>query len=245
MPDLILPDWPAPPGVKAVTTTRSGGFSRGCYDSFNLATHVGDDPSAVEQNRALLRQQLALPAEPAWLQQVHSDRVVAASDTAGVEADASWSDRHDRVCVVMTADCLPLLFCNQQGDRVAACHAGWRGLHAGIIQSTLACFDDPEDIMVWLGPAIGPDSFEVGEDVFTAFVEQHADNAQAFTRRDEQHWLCDIYALARGVLARQGVKQVYGGGLCTLQDAHRFYSYRRDSDTGRLASLIWLIKSGG
>lgn len=236
--DILLPNWPAPPNVRACTTTRDGGVSLGPYASLNLGDHVGDDPAAVAENRARLRRELALPAEPLWLTQVHG--IVVAEGQGGC-ADASVAFGPGTVCTVMTADCLPLLLCDRAGTRVAAVHAGWRGLLAGVIEATVTRLGVPgTEVLVWLGPAIGPDAFEVGAEVRAAFVAEDAAVAAAFTPSPAGRWLADIYALARLRLARCGVTAVYGGELCTWSDAARFYSYRRDGVTGRMASLIWL-----
>ena len=238
----MQPDWPAPANVKALTTFRTGGFSRGSYASFNLAAHTDDDPEAVQKNRQLLREHFGLPDEPAWLQQVHGKGVVNADARAiGAEADGSWTCTAGRVCAVMTADCLPVLICDRAGSRVAAAHAGWRGLHAGVIAETVRVLaSDPAELMVWLGPAIGPQAFEVGEEVVRAFVDKDALNSAAFRQTDARHWLCDLYQLARMELSVLGIEAVFGGHECTFNDPQRFYSYRRDGSTGRMASLIWL-----
>ncbi|PKM45838.1 MAG: peptidoglycan editing factor PgeF [Gammaproteobacteria bacterium HGW-Gammaproteobacteria-1] len=236
--DLILPTWPAPPNVHACATTRAGGVSTEPYASLNLGDHVGDDPAAVAENRARLCRELALPAEPLWLTQVHG---TAVAEGAGGCADASVAFGPGTVCTVMTADCLPLLLCDRAGTRVAAVHAGWRGLLAGVIEAAVARLDTPgAELLVWLGPAIGPDAFEVGEEVRAAFLAEDGGAAGAFRPSPAGRWLADIYALARRRLARCGVNAVYGGELCTYHDAERFYSYRRDGVTGRMASLIWL-----
>lgn len=237
---FIYPDWPAPARVAAVSSTRLGGFSRAPWNGFNLGGHVGDDPSAVAANRRQLFQLLDMPEAPCWLQQIHGARVVSASGQ-GCEADASISGRPGKVCAVMTADCLPLLLCNRQGSQVAAVHAGWRGLAAGVIENTLDGFDcPPQDILAWLGPAIGPAAFEVGSEVRQAFVQQDPQAARAFRSRRKDKWLADIYQLARLRLSGKGVHQVSGGNYCTYSDSRRFFSYRRDGQTGRMASLIWL-----
>ncbi len=237
---LLKPDWPAPASVHAFMTTRQGGVSRSPFDSFNLATHVGDDPVAVAQNRALLRQRL--PAEPLWLNQVHG--VVVADvgrDSAGCDGDAAVSFTTGEVCAVMTADCLPVLFCDRAGRVVAAAHAGWRGLAAGVLEATVARMGvAPGEILAWLGAAIGPAAFEVGDEVRATFVGLHPAAEAAFTPHGDR-WLADIYALARIRLAAVGVVAVYGGGLCAYTDTARFYSYRREGKTGRMASLIWLV----
>ena len=240
MIELLRPDWPAPATVRAFTTTRSGGVSRGPWAGLNLGDHVEDDAAAVARNRAFLAAELELPAAPRWLRQVHGTQVCMPGAPQDC-ADACFADRPGRVCVVLTADCLPVLFCNAAGTRVAAAHAGWRGLLAGVLEQTAAAFDDPSDqVMAWLGPAIGPTAFEVGDEVRTAFVAVSAASADHFRPHGAGHWLADIYGLARQRLAMAGITQVRGGGLCTFSDQERFFSYRRDGVTGRMASLIWL-----
>jgi len=254
VPGLIVPDWPAPAHVHAAMTTRMGGVSLAPFASFNLASHVGDEAAAVFDNRQLLRQQLLrqqLPAEPLWLNQVHGAGVADSAAARCCEqppvADAAVSFLPNEVRVVLTADCLPVLFCDEAGTVVAAAHAGWRGLAAGVLEATVRAMPvAPERILVWLGAAIGPDAFEVGPEVREIFMSQHALAGIAFrpalpgTLDGVPHkWLADIYSLARIRLASIGVERVYGGGLCTFTDANRFYSYRRDGQTGRMASLIW------
>lgn len=255
--DWIVPEWPAPPNVRALVSTRHGGVSVAPYDSFNLGDHVGDDPAAVKINRGRLRE--ILPAEPLWLKQVHGAVVVGADGVTDVaEADGSVAHRPDTVCAVLTADCLPVLLCDRAGTVVAAAHAGWRGLAGGVVEAAVeAMAVDRGEILAWLGPAIGPQAFEVGEEVRQVFMAQDAAAARAFTvspiprprslvpgsqnsALSTQKWLADIYLLARQRLERMGVKQVFGGGFCTYGDKERFYSYRRDGATGRMASLIWL-----
>ena len=253
--DWLIPNWPAPANVRALMTTRQGGGSAAPFDSFNTATHVDDAPAAVVANRVLLRQ--ALPTEPLWLNQIHGNAIArfdaAPNDNPSVpDADASVAFEPGQVCVVQTADCLPVLFCDAAGTVVAAAHAGWRGLAGGVLEETVRAMQvDPANIMAWMGAAIGPNAFEVGDEVREAFVAQHPLTAVAFTPAfrpafpgtlDEtpRKWLADIYALARIRLAAIGVEQVFGGGLCTFNDTARFYSYRRESRTGRMASLIWL-----
>lgn len=240
MLETLRPEWPAPAHVWALQTLRTGGCSPAPWDSFNLGEHVGDDPSRVQSNRAQLRRRL--PAEPAWLQQVHGTRVVEAAGIAGVpEADAACTRTTGAVCVVMTADCLPVLFCDRAGTVVAAAHAGWRGLLAGVLEATITAMAvSGSELLVWLGPAIGPESFEVGDEVRSAFVARDATAAAAFKSLGGGKWLADIYALARQRLRAAGVEAIYGGSLCTVRDAGRFFSYRRDGVTGRMASLIWL-----
>lgn len=240
---MIDPDWPAPRHVRALTTTRKGGVSLGPYEGLNLAAHVGDDPVAVRRNRQRLRATLALPAEPHWLEQVHGTQVVdAGTKTLNCPADASYARHQGLVCAVLTADCLPVLFCDRAGTQVAAAHAGWRGLLAGVLEKTVATFTtNPDTLMIWLGPAIGPSAFEVGEEVRAAFLNVDAGSTCAFQPSSHGRWLADLYQLARRRLATVGVHAIYGGGLCTFSDAQQFYSYRRDGVCGRMASLIWLV----
>jgi len=239
--ELLIPDWPAPAQVRACTTTRIGGISQPPYDTLNLASHVGDDPQAVAENRRRLREYLALPAEPRWLNQVHGS---CAADAALVadpcDADASFTALPGVVCAVLTADCLPLLLCNRAGTKVAAVHAGWRGLHGGVIEQTVRALNLPgSELLAWLGPAIGPDAFEVGGEVREAFISVEARAAEAFRPHGER-WLADLYLLARQRLASVGVTQVNGGDRCTFSEPEKFYSYRREAKTGRMASLIWI-----
>jgi YfiH family protein len=236
----IKPDWPLPSHVHAATTLRSCGTSVGGYASLNPASHVNDDPQHVLVNRQIIKQMLNLPSQPVWLQQVHGIQVVKADQVVDVpEADASFTDQAGVVCAVMTADCLPVLFCGDNGEVVAASHAGWRGLQAGIIKQTLAAMHCKQ-VSVWLGPAIGPDNFEVGDDVLKAFVTQSPKAEQAFKANSPGKWLANIYQLARLQLTELGIDQIFGGEYCTFADPQRFYSYRRDGTTsGRMASLIW------
>lgn len=239
----IRPDWPAPATVRAMTTTRSGGVSAGTYASFNLATHVGDDAQAVAENRRRLREVAGLPAEPKWLDQVHGRRVglLDSESPAGVEADAAVTREPGVVCAVLTADCLPLLMCDRAGNCVASAHAGWRGLVGGVVESTVEAMGvAPRDIMVWLGPAIGSDAFEVGDEVRDAFLSADPLATDAFRPSPAGRWLADLYVLARRRFEVLGVAAVYGGGRCTVRESDSFYSYRRDGVTGRMASLIWL-----
>ncbi|RVU37383.1 peptidoglycan editing factor PgeF [Rheinheimera riviphila] len=241
-PLWLTPDWPAPASVKALSTTRQGGVSTGVYASLNLGSHVGDAIAAVEQNRALLQQQAALPQAPAWLNQVHGTAVLDLANWQGelVSADAAVSQQADKVCLVMTADCLPVLFCNLQGTQVAAAHAGWRGLCDGVLEQTLAHFAKPDEVMVWFGPAIGPGQFEVGSEVRTAFMQKNAGANLAFVPQGDGKYLANIYLLARQRLLAAGVTRFYGGEHCTVSESELFFSYRRDGQTGRMASCIWL-----
>lgn len=239
---FLVPDWSAPAGVRAVSTTRLGGLSTGPWAGFNLATQCGDDPAVVEQNRAWLRTRLALPAEPVWMTQVHGARVVEIP-AAGMQpvADAAWTSRAGVVCAVMTADCLPVVFCDRRGCHVAVAHAGWRGLAGGVLEATLAAVPVlPGETLAWLGPCIGPTAFEVGEDVRAAFCDTVPADVAAFAPAARAgHWYADLVALARRRLRRAGVTSIHGGHWCTYRDPERFYSYRRDGVTGRMATLIW------
>lgn len=239
--DLIEPEWPAPPGVRAAFTLRTGGVSAPPFDSFNCAAHVGDAPEAVARNRALLRERLALPGEPAWLEQVHGCTAVTLEDGGALgPADAAVTREPDRICVVQVADCLPVLLAARDGSGVGAAHAGWRGLAAGVLESAVRALGvKPAEVLAWLGPAIGPRHFEVGAEVRAAFLAADPAAAAAFVPNPRGRWQCDLYGLARLRLAALGVAQVYGGGWCTSADAARFFSYRRDGRCGRMAALIW------
>ena len=236
----IVPDWPAPPGVRALITTRAGGASRGAYAGLNLGMGSGDDAGDVARNRASLRQWL--PAGPMWLRQVHGTAVAEAGAMEGSpEADAAVARRAGAVCAVLTADCLPLLLCDAAGTVVAAVHAGWRGLCSGVIEQTLRAMDrPPQALLAYLGPAIGPAAYEVGAEVREAFIAADPESDAAFAPGKPGKFHADLYALARQRLARSGVNRIYGGGYCTYTERARFYSYRRDGATGRMASLIWM-----
>lgn len=244
MIEIIQPNWPAPANVHAFTTTRKGGVSKPPYTHLNLATHVNDNEADVATNRALLYKQFSLPCEPVWLNQVHGIKVIRAGFyLTPPTADASYTTQQNCVCAVLTADCLPLLICNQQGTQVAAIHAGWRGLAAGIIEQTLASFAQAKDeLLVWLGPAISQQAFEVGNEVHEQFLAIDTQAEQAFILSARpHHWLADIYQLAKQRLQSIGIKAIYGGEYCTYQQPELFYSYRRDGAlSGRMASLIWI-----
>jgi len=239
---FIIPDWPAPENIRAAVTTRKGGYSQSPFNSFNLGDHVDDDPETVKKNRRLLNEILSLPNEPAWLEQIHTTNVVNAEKVEGsARADASYTAQKNAVCVVMTADCLPVFFCSEDGSEVAVAHAGWRGLAAGILEATVEKMNSPaQAIMAWMGPAIGPDNFEVGEEVRDAFMQQNSETENAFQKNKKGKWLADIYSLARVRLKQSGVQNISGGGFCTYQNAEQFFSYRRDGKTGRMGSLIWI-----
>jgi hypothetical protein len=238
-PGSIIPDWPAPANVKALQTTRAGGVSPGKYASLNLGDHVRDHPLHVAHNRQLLSP--LLPSEPVWLQQVHGIRVIDAGTSSCLEtADASFTTRKDVVCVTMTADCLPVLLCDEAGTAVAAIHAGWRSLCDGVIEATVKTMPvEAGQLMAWLGPAIGPDAFEVGGEVREQFIAQDAQAETAFRPYGEK-WLGDLYTIARQRLQALGIDHIYGGGRCTYSEPESFFSFRRDGDTGRMATLIWL-----
>lgn len=239
---LVLPEWPAPANVRAAVTTRQGGVSRGPFESLNFGLHVGDDPQAVHANRRRLHARLGLTREASWLQQVHGTAVMRADEISEPRAaDASWTDQQGVACAVLTADCLPMLLCDRQGTVVAAAHGGWRGLADNILEETVRAMCVPAaELMAWLGPAIGPDAFEVGPEVRHAFLGRWSGAAGAFREGQGDRWLCDIYSIARVQLQALGVTSVHGGGFCTFSERERFYSYRRDGQTGRMASLIWL-----
>ncbi|MDR2366172.1 MAG: peptidoglycan editing factor PgeF [Zoogloeaceae bacterium] len=253
-PRFIHPDWPTPPRVGSVQTTRTGGVSALAYAGFNLGAHVGDAPEAVRRNRALLLR--LLPATPVWLEQTHGAQVVELSEdsmsaAAPPRADAAVCRAPGPACAIMTADCLPVLFCDVQGEVVAAAHAGWRGLLAGVLENTVAAMRlPPERLLVWFGPAIGPNAFIVGAEVRAAFLAHHHLAADAAFREAaplsaaaaEKKYFANLYHLARLALSRIGVTRIFGGDFCTRHDAARFFSWRRDRQTGRMASLIWLGK---
>ncbi len=238
--DWIVPDWPAPANVRTLITTRSGGVSTGPFASMNLGQRIEDDMQSLRANRALLRD--FLPADPKWLLQVHGARVADADGLQQpVEADAAVARKPGSVCTVMVADCLPVLLTDRAGSVVAAAHAGWRGLAAGVLENTVGAMGRaPDELLAYFGPAIGPSAFEVGADVRNAFLARSADAVSAFAAHKPGKWLADLFALARQRLRAIGVTQIYGGGLCTYSDRRRFFSHRRDKVTGRMAALIWL-----
>lgn len=240
---FIAPDWPAPASVKSLMTTRHGGVSVGSFASNNLGLHVDDDERHVAENRRRLR--TLLPDEPKWLAQMHGAAVVAAHQVQGVaKADGAWTNQPGVVCTVLVADCLPVLLCDRAGTVVGCAHAGWRGLAGGVIERTLEAMQKPgSELIAWLGPAIGAEVFEVGQDVYDAFVEHDSAACVAFCHRNNGKYLADIYALARLRLQRAGVMAAYGAGYCTVTDAQRCFSFRRDKTTGRMAALIWLDKT--
>jgi len=249
----LTPDWDVPAHVHAISTLRAGGgVSTGAYASLNLAQHVGDDPAHVRANRAWLREVAQLPQEPLWLEQVHGVAVAVnvasrSADAVPLQADAAVAFEPGLVCVVMTADCLPVVFADRAGTRIGVAHAGWRGLVGGVLEATVAALRaPPADLVAWLGPAIGPDSFEVGPEVREAFIARDASNADGFTRNAAGRYQADLYALARQALGRAGVLAVTGGGRCTQRESAQFFSFRRDGGrTGRMATLAWLTAASG
>lgn len=243
MLNVIRPDWDAPSFIKAFTTTRQGGVSRSPFDTLNLAAHVGDYSAHVKENRDRLRSQLSLPSEPLWLNQIHSNIVLNASNMLSeTSGDASFTHLKDQVCVVLTADCLPILLTTQTGDYVGVIHAGWRGLAKRIIRTTIRSMQvDPKSLRVWLGPAIGAKCFEVGNEVYHYFKTEDPASLPAFTPIKEASWLFDIYAAARIHLKQEHVGHIFGGDFCTYTEHERFFSFRRDQGkTGRMATLIWI-----
>lgn len=244
----IVPNWQVPTNIHSFTTTRLGGVSLPPFDSFNLAIHVGDAKNSVEMNRSLLVSRENLPQRPLFLNQTHSTNVITLPyphSTPPPEADAVYTCTPKQICVVMTADCLPILLTNQQGNEVAAIHAGWRGLCDGVIEETINKFQcPPAQIIAWLGPAIGPLAFQVGEEVRQQFIQQDPQAQQAFCRDKteagyRQKFLANLYLLARQRLNRLGINAISGGEYCTYQQKQYFFSYRREGQTGRMASLIW------
>lgn len=239
---LITPDWPAPASVKAVSSTRLGGVSEGPFASLNVGLTAGDLRSIVTRNRALLRRAASMPAEPAWLQQVHGTELVELNgdDPQGVTADGSHTTRSSVVCAVMSADCLPVLLCNHAGTKVAALHGGWRGLAAGIINKGVERFAKSDRLLAWLGPAISVSAYEISAEVRDQFICKDETMATCFKPSRTGHWFADLYALARKQLASVGVTAVYGGQFCTYTQADKFFSFRRDGKTGRMVSAVWL-----
>ncbi len=238
----LTPEWSAPRAVRAAFTLRAGGVSTAPFDTLNTAEHVGDRSEDVAENRRRLRKTLALPSEPLWLEQVHGAAVLDLDQAhACARADAALTRRPGRVCVVQVADCLPVLLAARDAAAVAVAHCGWRGLAGGVLEATVRALDvAPGRLCAWLGPAIGPDAFEVGEEVRAAFVAHDGAAAQAFTANPRGRWQCDLFALARQRLAGLGIGAIAGGGLCTYTEPQRFFSYRRDGRCGRMAALIWL-----
>ena len=241
MIETVKPDWPAPPGIQACCTTRRGGASQAPFDSLNLGLHVGDRAEDVARNRDRLGEALRLPHGPSWINQTHSILAVTLEQDDGRDADAAITREPGRIAVVMTADCLPVLVCNREGSEVAAIHAGWRGLQGGVIQGTISAMQSqPQQLMAWIGPGISQDYFEVGDEVYAAFADADASTVSCFIANRPGHWLCDLAGLAESVLRQQGVAVVLRSPHCSYRDSDLFYSYRRETTTGRMASLIWI-----
>lgn len=242
-PRWLVPAWPAPPTVRALSTWRVGGASRDPYASLNLGGHVEDAPMAVAKNRRTLREAAGLPVEPSWLTQVHGTQVLDLDATGTAQpGDAAVSGRPGAVCAILTADCLPLLLASAAGDRVGAAHAGWRGLAAGVIEATVAAMRTPPDgLLAWLGPAIGPQHFEIGAEVRDELLRTDPGAESAFRSNPRGRFMADLFTLARRRLAATGVARVYGGGECTYAQADKYFSHRRDGRTGRQATLIWRV----
>lgn len=239
----FAPDWPAPPNVHAWVTERGGGVSTASYASLNLAGHVGDAAADVAANRRRLRETLQLPAEPVWLEQVHGATVLDLDQEPVRPADGAVTGRPGTVCVVLTADCLPVLLCDRAGRHVGVAHAGWRGLLGGVLPAAVRALGvPPATVIAWLGPAIGPSAFEVGDDVRDAYAAADSAAARHFAPNPRGRWQADLYGLARASLASAGVDAVYGGGFCTFTERERFFSHRREAPCGRMATLIWLEK---
>lgn len=245
MKDLFLtPNWPAPPSIRAYTTLRMGlGVSKPPYQQFNLAEHVADSPEDVKKNRELLKQSLSLPAEPIWINQIHSNIVIEATpQNQYKDADATFTRLPNQVCAILTADCLPIFLCDQDGTRIAAIHAGWRGIAHGIIENTIEVLDvNPDKLLAWFGPAISQQHYEVGDEMRDIFLQHDKDSVNAFTLSPQKRWLANLYQLARLRLNKCGISRIYGGEHCTYTDSERFFSYRRDgAATGRMASVLWI-----
>ncbi len=241
-PCWLAADWPAPPHIKAGTTTRQAGISARPYDCFNLAAHVGDAPRAVLHNRALLKELLALPDEPVWLRQTHGNRVAKLTGASqDIHADGAYTDKPSIICAVLTADCIPLLLCNRSGTEIAAIHVGWRGFGAGILAAALARFHCAAgELLAWTGPHISKEHYEVGEEVRQACLAINNQTKAAFSCKGSGRWLADLALLLRIGLEEGGVKRIYSSGRCTYRDEESLFSYRRDKATGRMASLIWM-----
>jgi YfiH family protein len=237
---VITPDWPEPPGVRSAFTLRTGGVSVAPYDSLNVGAGIGDFPEAIAENRRRVREKLGLPSEPVWLEQVHGTDVVELGSTVAPTGDASVARGAGYVCAIRVADCMPVLFAARDGSAVAAAHAGWRGLAGGVLEATVRRLGLPaSQLIAWMGPAIGPAHFEVGDEVRAAFTATDLDAEPAFVANARGRWQCDLYALARRRLTAIGISGIYGGGWCTFAEAERFFSYRRSGQCGRMAALIW------
>lgn len=245
MQNFIQANWPAASTIKAFSTTRQGGFSLAPYESFNLGDHCGDNMEKVQRNRQLLNVALGLPHDPIWLSQIHGTHAVVSEHAViGTKADAAYTMQKNTVCAVLTADCLPVLVCDRAATRVAAIHAGWKGLVSGVIEATIKHLDiSSDELLVWLGPAISQQAYEVGDEVRTQFMDHDANAALAFIPSPNKRWLANMYLLAKQRLTALGITNIYGGDFCTYSQPELFFSYRRDNVTGRMASLIWIDQS--
>lgn len=240
-PNWIWANWPVPEHIHAGTSTRTGGYSQHAYSTLNLAEHVGDQKDNVEKNRALLSTQLNLSSTPYWLNQTHSNQIVCLDNNIrDLNADGACTSLRNHICTILTADCVPLLFCNKQGTLVTAIHAGWKGICKGIIENAIDLYPSPAEIMVWIGPCIKARHYEVGVDVFDSCLNHLSSLQTAFTQKDDLHWLCDLIGLVKIILQKKQVGAIYECGLCTYEQDELFYSYRRDGITGRTASMIWM-----
>ena len=234
-------NWPAPNNVHAGTSIRTGGYSKKPYDALNLALHVGDAADNVKKNRSTLSKHLKLQSEPVWLNQIHSSKIISIDTPSdNLDADASLTTKQNKICVVMTADCVPILFCNQNGTKVAAIHAGWKGICNGIIENAIKAFSQPQTILAWIGPCIGKDYYEIGKDVYESCLGHSNSLKNAFRQTDTVHWQADLTIMAKIILKKEGVGSIHECGLCTYKMDKMFYSYRRDGHTGRTASMIWM-----
>lgn len=237
----IEADWPAPEHVRAGTTVRKGGCSQTPFDELNLAQHVEDKTENVLENRRILTQHLNLPSEPVWLNQTHSSRIIHIdSSSEDSDADASYATQKNTICAVMTADCVPVLFCNKEGDKIAAIHAGWKGICAGILENAVQTLNSPETLIAWIGPCISAANYEVGRDVFQNCLNHSELLSKGFEQTNPDHWLCDLVEIVKILLKNCRVGAIYECNLCTHENAELFYSYRRDGITGRTASLVWM-----
>lgn len=234
-------DWPAPEHIRAGTSIRSGGYSHAPYDGLNLACHVGDQPDDVIKNRETLSNHLKLPAEPVWLDQTHSSNIISLdTEPESLQADGCHTSRRNKICTIMTADCVPVLLCNTHGTKIAAIHAGWKGICCGILENAIKAFSEPESLLVWIGPCISSEHYEVGKDVYEDCLNHSATLRGAFEQINEDHWCCDLVYMVKIILKNLGVGPIYVCGLCTYKSDKLFYSYRRDGKTGRMASMIWM-----
>lgn len=237
----IWADWPAPDHICAGTSIRQGGFSQGQFSYLNLATHVGDNKNNVLKNRAYLAQQLSLSSEPNWLNQAHGNCIINLDkNTGNITADGSYSTNKNRICVILTADCVPLLFCNKAGTKIAAIHAGWKGLCGGILENACRLYPNPSEVMVWIGPCISKKNYEVGNDVYQTCIKHLQATSDAFTQTNTEHWQCDLVSIVKIILKNNHIGAIYECELCTYEEEALFYSYRRDGVTGRTASMIWM-----